>query len=150
MALPNYLEKFINKAVVKLIFPDDADLNLTAFDMGEDMASLSIDEETTKRLKVAFGTVGAVEMAVESTINVSISKVTTSAKTWKDRAIKNGLINGANRTCVFYDDVGNEFRLFACTLSMGEISGNGQSPVYTFTVKGSLQVNEDLYGTLIG
>ena len=51
MQLPSYLEKFINKAVTSLIFPDDPDLNLTAFDMGEDAASMTIDEETVKRLK---------------------------------------------------------------------------------------------------
>ncbi|MDA0063033.1 hypothetical protein OFS03_07360 [Brachyspira hyodysenteriae] len=58
--LPSYLEKFINKAVTSLIFPDDPDLNLTAFDMGEDAASMSIDEDTVKRLKANFGEVGAV------------------------------------------------------------------------------------------
>ena len=150
MQLPSYLEKFINKAVTSLIFPDDPDLNLTAFDMGEDAASMSIDEETVKQLKVNFGTVGAVEMAVPVTINVSIIKVVTPAETWRRRIFTNGLVQGANRTCVFTDDVGNEYTLFACTLSMGEVSANASSPVYTFTVKGTLAVNTELYGVLIG
>ena len=150
MQLPSYLEKFINKAVTSLIFPDDPDLNLTAFDMGEDAASMSIDEETVKQLKVNFGTVGAVEMAVPVTINVSIIKVVTPAETWRKRIFTNGLVQGANRTCVFTDDVGNEYTLFACTLSMGEVSANASSPVYTFTVKGTLAVNTELYGVLIG
>lgn len=148
--LPSYLEKFINKAVTSLIFPDDPDLNLTAFDMGEDAASMSIDEETVKRLKVNFGDVGAVEMAVPVTINVSIIKVVTPAETWRKRIFTNGLVQGANRTCVFTDDVGNEYSIFACTLSMGEVSANASSPVYNFTVKGTLAVNTDLYGILIG
>lgn len=148
--LPSYLERFINKAVTSLIFPDDPDLNLTAFDMGEDAASMSIDEETVKRLKVNFGDVGAVEMAVPVTINVSIIKVVTPAETWRKRIIRNGLIQGANRTCIFTDDVGNEYNIFACTLSMGEVSANASSPVYSFTVKGTLAVNTDLYGILIG
>ncbi len=150
MQLPSYLERFINKAVTSLIFPDDPDLNLTAFDMGEDAASMSIDEETVKQLKVNFGTVGAVEMAVPVTINVSIIKVVTPAETWRRRIFTNGLVQGANRTCVFTDDVGNEYTLFACTLSMGEVSANASSPVYTFTVKGTLAVNTELYGVLIG
>ena len=140
--LPSYLERFINKAVTSLIFPDDPDLNLTAFDMGEDAASMSIDEETVKRLKVNFGDVGAVEMAVPVTINVSIIKVVTPAETWRKRIFTNGL--------VFTDDVGNEYSIFACTLSMGEVSANASSPVYNFTVKGTLAVNTDLYGILIG
>ena len=148
--LPNYLEKFINKAVTSLIFPDDPDLNLTAFDMGEDAASMSIDEETVKRLKVNFGDLGAVEMAVPVTINVSIIKVVTPAETWRKRIFTNGLVQGANRTCIFTDDVGNEYSIFACTLSMGEVSANASSPVYNFTVKGTLAVNTDLYGILIG
>lgn len=148
--LPSYLERFINKAVTSLIFPDDPDLNLTAFDMGEDAASMSIDEETIKRLKVNFGDVGAVEMAVPVTINVSIIKVVTPAETWRKRIIRNGLVQGANRTCIFTDDVGNEYNIFACTLSMGEVSANASSPVYSFTVKGTLAVNTDLYGILIG
>lgn len=148
--LPSYLERFINKAVTSLIFPDDPDLNLTAFDMGEDAASMSIDEETIKRLKVNFGDVGAVEMAVPVTINVSIIKVVTPAETWRKRIIRNGLVQGANRTCIFTDDVGNEYSIFACTLSMGEVSANASSPVYSFTVKGTLAVNTDLYGILIG
>lgn len=148
--LPSYLQRFINKAVVSLIFPDDPDLNLTAFDMGEDASSLSIDEETTKRLKVNFGEVGVVEMAVPATINVSIIKVVSPAETWRKRIFTNGLVSGANRTCVFTDDVGNEYTLFACTLSMGEVSANASSPVYTFTVKGNLAVNTELYGVLIG
>lgn len=148
--LPSYLERFINKAVTSLIFPDDPDLNLTAFDMGEDAASMSIDEETVKRLKVNFGDVGAVEMAVPVTINVSIIKVVTPAETWRKRIIRNGLVQGANRTCIFTDDVGNEYNIFACTLSMGEVSANASSPVYNFTVKGTLAVNTDLYGILIG
>lgn len=150
LQLPSYLERFINKAVTSLIFPDDPDLNLTAFDMGEDAASMSIDEETVKQLKVNFGTVGAVEMAVPVTINVSIIKVVTPAETWRRRIFTNGLVQGANRTCVFTDDVGNEYTLFACTLSMGEVSANASSPVYTFTVKGTLAVNTELYGVLIG
>lgn len=150
MQLPSYLERFINKAVTSLIFPDDPDLNLTAFDMGEDAASMSIDEETVKRLKVNFGDVGAVEMAVPVTINVSIIKVVTPAETWRKRIFTNGLVQGANRTCVFTDDVGNEYSIFACTLSMGEVSANASSPVYNFTVKGTLAVNTDLYGILIG
>lgn len=148
--LPSYLERFINKAVTSLIFPDDPDLNLTAFDMGEDAASMSIDEETVKRLKVNFGDVGAVEMAVPVTINVSIIKVVTPAETWRKRIFTNGLVQGANRTCIFTDDVGNEYSIFACTLSMGEVSANASSPVYNFTVKGTLAVNTDLYGILIG
>ena len=148
--LPSYLERFINKAVTSLIFPDDPDLILTAFDMGEDAASMSIDEETVKRLKVNFGDVGAVEMAVPVTINVSIIKVVTPAKTWRKRIFTNGLVQGANRTCIFTDDVGNEYSIFACTLSMGEVSANASSPVYNFTVKGTLAVNTDLYGILIG
>lgn len=148
--LPSYLERFINKAVTSLIFPDDPYLNLTAFDMGEDAASMSIDEETVKRLKVNFGDVGAVEMAVPVTINVSIIKVVTPAETWRKRIFTNGLVQGANRTCVFTDDVGNEYSIFACTLSMGEVSANASSPVYNFTVKGTLAVNTDLYGILIG
>lgn len=150
MQLPSYLEKFINKAVTSLIFPDDPDLNLTAFDMGEDAASMTIDEETVKRLKVNFGDVGAVEMAVPVTINVSIIKVVTPAETWRKRIFTNGLVSGANRTCVFTDDAGNEYSIFACTLSMGEVSANASSPVYTFTVKGTLAVNTELYGVLIG
>lgn len=150
MQLPSYLEKFINKAVTSLIFPDDPDLNLTAFDMGEDAASMSIDEETVKRLKVNFGDVGAVEMAVPVTINVSIIKVVTPAETWRKRIFTNGLVQGANRTCIFTDDVGNEYSIFACTLSMGEVSANASSPVYNFTVKGTLAVNTDLYGIFIG
>ena len=148
--LPSYLERFINKAVTSLIFPDDPDLILTAFDMGEDAASMSIDEETVKRLKVNFGDVGAVEMAVPVTINVSIIKVVTPAITWRKRIFTNGLVQGANRTCIFTDDVGNEYSIFACTLSMGEVSANASSPVYNFTVKGTLAVNTDLYGILIG
>ena len=150
LQLPSYLERFINKAVTSLIFPDDPDLNLTAFDMGEDAASMSIDEETVKQLKVNFGTVGAVEMAVPVTINVSIIKVVTPAETWRRRIFTNGLVQGANRTCVFTDDVGNEYTLFACTLSMGEITGNASNPAYSFTVKGTLAVNTELYGVLIG
>ena len=150
LQLPSYLERFINKAVTSLIFPDDPDLNLTAFDMGEDAASMSIDEETVKQLKVNFGTVGAVEMAVPVTINVSIIKVVTPAETWRKRIFTNGLVQGANRTCIFTDDVGNEYSIFACTLSMGEVSANASSPVYNFTVKGTLAVNTDLYGILIG
>ncbi len=150
MQLPSYLEKFINKAVTSLIFPDDPDLNLTAFDMGEDAASMTIDEETVKRLKVNFGDVGAAEMAVPATINVSIIKVVTPAETWRKRIFTNGLVSGANRTCVFTDDAGNEYSIFACTLSMGEVSANASSPVYTFTVKGTLAVNTELYGVLIG
>ncbi|PLV54696.1 hypothetical protein [Brachyspira pilosicoli] len=150
LQLPSYLERFINKAVTSLIFPDDPDLNLTAFDMGEDAASMSIDEETVKRLKVNFGDVGAVEMAVPVTINVSIIKVVTPAETWRKRIFTNGLVQGANRTCIFTDDVGNEYSIFACTLSMGEVSANASSPVYNFTVKGTLAVNTDLYGILIG
>ena len=150
MQLPSYLERFINKAVTSLIFPDDPDLNLTAFDMGEDAASMTIDEETVKRLKVNFGDVGAAEMAVPATINVSIIKVVTPAETWRKRIFTNGLVSGANRTCVFTDDAGNEYSIFACTLSMGEVSANASSPVYTFTVKGTLAVNTELYGVLIG
>lgn len=147
--LPGWLNKFINKAVTSLIFPGDQELNLTAFDMGEDMATMSIDEDTIKRLKVAFGEIGAADIAVASTINVSIVKTVASADIWRKRIFTNGLIKGDNSVCVFTDDVGNSYTLTACTLSMGEVSANASSPVYNFTVKGNLQVNTDLYGVYI-
>ena len=148
--IPNYLQKFINKAVTSVTFPDDDKLNVTAFDMGEDMASMSIDEESVKRLKVAFGDVGAVEVAVPVTINLSISKVTVAADIWRDRILTNGLISGLSRTCVFTDDTGRKYTVIACTISMGEISANASNPAYSFTIKGNLAVNTDLYGVLIG
>lgn len=148
---PSYLERFINKALTSLSFPDDPELNLTAFDMGEDAATLSIDEETVKRLRVNFGDVGAVEMAVPATINVSIVKVVQPAETWRNRILNNGLVAGATRSCVFTDDTGKTWNLIACTIAMnGEISANGTSPVYNFTIKGTLPVNKELYGVLIG
>ena len=98
----------------------------------------------------AFGEVGAAEMAVPATITVSIVKTVASANIWRKRIFTNGLVNGTNRTCVLTDDAGNEYTLFACTLSMGEVTANATNPAYSFTVKGTLAVNTDLYGIFIG
>ena len=149
--LPSYLGKFINKAVTSLIFPDDDELNLTAFDMGEDAASISIDGEAVKELPVNFGTVGAAEMAVSATINVSIVKVVAKAEIWKKRFLTNCIIGGTEKTVVFTDDTGHSFNFCASYIStIGEITGNATDPAYKFVLKGTLPVNTDLYGTVIG
>lgn len=150
MSLPSYLNTFINKAIVSIIVPEDASLNISAFDMGVEMASMSFDKETINRLEVAFGSVGSAEMAIEATITVTLNKKTQVAQNWRDRVIRNGLIPGANGEVVFTDDVGARYKLFACTCSIGDVTADGQSPVYNFTIKGNLAVNEDLYGTVIG
>lgn len=146
--LPNFNNKIINITAVNIVFPDDAELNLTAFDMGESLISLSFDGKAVERLPVAVGNIGSAKMFRNASASISINKLSVMADVWHKRALNSAIVKGVTGACVITDDVGKEYKLFACSVDLTDISAAGKEGAYNFTVDGIIPVNQDLYGTI--
>lgn len=140
--------RLINISAVSVVLPDDAELNLTAFDMGEGMVRIEFEGEAVNRLKVAFGTNASANISIDATATIEIRKLSTAADTWQKRALNNAIIKGTAGIVIITDDVGKEYKLQACSIGMGGVEANGQTASNTFTVKGIITVNEELWGVI--
>ena len=146
--LPNFNNKIINITAVNITFPDDAELNLTAFDMGESLVSISFDGKAVERLPVAVGNIGSAKMYRNVSCGVSINKLSVMADVWHKRALNSAIIKGVTGSCVITDDVGKEYKIFVCSIDLTDINAAGNEGAYNFTIDGIIPVNQDLYGTI--
>ena len=146
MVIPSFTNNLLNKSLVSAVFPDDAELNLSAVDMGEGMFSINFDSEAIERLKVAFGTVGSPNLAIDVSVDVQISKITAAADIWNRRGIKETRVRGTQGMCVITDDMGKPYTLYQCTVSKTSFTANGTEAHYGFSLKGVMATNEDLFG----
>lgn len=136
--------KFLNKLYVKAIFSDAPELNLSAYDMGENMISISYEDDVVNRMKTATGSMGSLAIFVSATATVSIVKSSPAIDAYKSRILTNGFIGG---TLTIYDDINGEWVLEDISLNQKEIgSVNGTEPAIEFQIQGNLLVNkESLY-----
>lgn len=140
--------RMINISAVSVSFPDDAELNLTAYDMGEDLVSLSFEGDIVNRLKVAFGTNPSANISIDATASIQIRKLSSASDVWHSRVFTNAIVKGLAGICIITDDVGREYKLQACSLGLSEINANGKDASYTYQVKGIVTVNENIWGTI--
>ncbi|EGV1470925.1 hypothetical protein JF110_001650 [Campylobacter jejuni] len=138
--------KFLNKLYTKCIFSDAQELNVTAYDMGEGMTSISLEDDVVNRLKTATGTVGSLSIFVSVNVSISILKTSAAIDTYMERILNNGFIGG---TLTLYDDVNRAFTIEDVSLNLNEIpSMNGTEPAVPFTLQGNLLVNKDALGII--
>lgn len=136
--------KFLNKLYVKAIFSDAPELNVTSYDMGENMVSIQYDDDVVSRMKTATGTMGSLNIFVGATATISIVKSSPAIDTYKKRVLSNGYIGG---TLTLYDDVNGEWVLEEVSLNQKGIgSVNGTEPAVEFEIQGNLLVNKDALG----
>lgn len=136
--------KFLNKLYVKAIFSDAPELNVTSYDMGENMVSIQYEDDVVARMKTATGTMGSLNIFVSATATISIVKSSPAIDTYKKRVLSNGYIGG---TLTLYDDVNGEWILEEVSLNQKGIgSVNGTEPAVEFEIQGNLLVNKDALG----
>ena len=136
---------FLNKLYTKAIFSDAPDLNVTAYDMGEDMIGATLNEPIVNRLPTATGTVGSLAIIVGVDISISVLKTRPVFTAFTNRMLENGYIGG---TVTIYDDTNTPYTIKDVSFTMNEIPNvNGTNPAVVFTVQGNLEVNRTaLYG----
>lgn len=136
---------FLNKLYTKAIFSDAPELNVTAYDMGEDMIGATLNEPIVNRLPTATGTVGSLAIIVGVDISISILKTRPVFSAFTNRMLENGYIGG---TVTIYDDTNTPYTIKDVSFTMNEIPNvNGTNPAVTFLVQGNLEVNRTaLYG----
>lgn len=133
--------QFLNKLYTKAIFTDAPELNVGAYDLGENMINIQIDEDFVNRLPTATGTVGSLAIIVPVTVNIDILKTSSAVGEWSDRVLSNAYIGG---TLTVYNDVNSPYSIKDVSInikSMGNL--NGTEPAVQFEVKGNLEVNKD-------
>ena len=136
--------KFLNKLYVKAIFSDAPELNVTSYDMGENMVSIQYEDDVVSRMKTATGTMGSLNIFVSATATISIVKSSPAIDTYKKRILSNGYIGG---TMTLYDDVNGEWIMEEVSLNQKGIgSVNGTEPAVEFEIQGNLLVNKDALG----
>lgn len=138
--------KFLNKLYVKAIFSDAPELNVTSYDMGENMASISFEDDVVNRMKTATGSIGSLAIFVSATVTLSIVKSSPAIDAYKNRILSNGFIGG---TLTLYDDINGEWTLQDVSLNQKEVGNvNGTEPAIEFQVQGNLLVNKDSLYTI--
>lgn len=136
--------KFLNKLYVKAIFSDAPELNVTSYDMGENMVSIQYEDDVVSRMRTATGTMGSLNIFVSATATISIVKSSPAIDIYKKRVLSNGYIGG---TLTLYDDVNGEWILEEVSLNQKGIgSVNGTEPAVEFEIQGNLLVNKDALG----
>ena len=132
---------FLNKLYTKAIFSADDSLNVTAYDLGEDMISAQISEPPVNRLATAFGTVGSLNIMCPVDVTIAVLKTSPIVSNFYNRLLTNGYVGG---TLTLYDDVNQSFTLEDVSVSLNEVpNANGTQPAINFLVQGNLLVNKD-------
>lgn len=133
--------EFLNKLYTKAIFTDAPELNVGAYDLGENMISVTIDENFVNRLPTATGTVGSLAIFVPVTCSIEILKTSSAIGEWSDRILSNAYIGG---TLTIYSDVNSAYSITEVSINIKQLGNlNGTEPAITFEVQGNLEVNKD-------
>lgn len=133
--------KFLNKLYVKAIFSDVPELNVTAYDLGEDMISIQFEDDVVNRIKTATGSMGSLAIFVSVTVNISIVKSSPAIDIYKERILSNGYVPG---TLTLRDDINGEWTIEDLSLNQKEVGNvNGTDAAIQFQVQGNLLVNKD-------
>lgn len=131
---------FLNKLYTKAIFSEAPELNVTAYDLGEDMISAAVNEPVVNRIATATGTVGSLAIIVPVDITISILKTRPVFSAFLARILANGYLGG---TVTIYDDVNTAYTIKDVSLTISEVpSGNGTVAAVSFTIQGNLEVNK--------
>lgn len=133
--------EFLNKLYVKARFTSAPELNVGAYDLGENMISVTLDEESVNRLPTATGTVGSLAIVVPCTVNIEILKTSTAMDEYQKRIFSNGYISG---TMTIYTDTNTPLTMKDVSVSLTDLgSFNGTAAAIVFSVKGNVEVNKD-------
>lgn len=133
--------EFLNKLYTKAVFTNAPELNVTAYDLGEQMIGISVEDEFVNRLPTAIGTVGSLAIICPVTVTIDILKTSSAVGEWSDRILSNAYIGG---TLTVYNDVNSPYSIKDVSIgvrSLGQL--NGTEPAVQFEVKGNLEVNKD-------
>lgn len=133
--------KFINKLYTKAIFSDANELNLTAYDMGENTCSITFNDEVVNRLKTNVGTIGSMAIFVSVDVVVSIIKTSSAIDNYMKRIETNAYIGG---TLTLYDDINRAYTIEDVSINIQNVPNmNGTEPAVEFTISGNLMVNKN-------
>lgn len=132
----------LNKLLSKVIFSDATELNVSPSDLGENMISVSIDDDVVHRLRAATGTVASASLYVQINISISVLKTSPVFQNYASAILNNAIVGG---TVTVYDDRGVPYTGKDVSLNLKEIPNmNGTEPAVTFIVQANLPVNSKL------
>lgn len=132
----------LNKLLSKVIFSDATQLNVSASDLGEQMISVSIEDDVVSRLRAATGTVASASIYVQLNINIHVLKTSPVFESYAKAILGNAIVGG---TVTVYDDRGVAYTGKDVSLNLKEIPNmNGTEPAVNFIVQCNLPVNTGL------
>ena len=137
------VQGYLNKSLTKLLFGQNASLNVSAESLGEGTIKMSYEDEGVKRLNTCVGQVVSLNFFRPVTITISINKVKNSYLIYSD-LIENGTAYiGGN--CTFINDVGREFTIEDLSIEKGEDNGDGESASVDFILRGTQKCNQGAF-----
>lgn len=137
------VQGFLNKSFTRLIFGQDATLNVSAQDLGEGTIKMSYDDEGVKRLNTCVGQAVSLNFFRPVTITISINK-TRNAYWVYSNLIENGIAYiGGN--CTYINDVGREHTIEDLSIEKGEDNGDGENASVDFVLKGTQKCNQGAF-----
>ena len=132
---------FLNKLYTKAVFTNAPELNVGAYDLGEDMISATLDDELVQRIPTATGTVGSLAIICGATVTISVLKTSTAISEYQNRILKNGYIGG---TLTIYTDVNTPLTMKDVSINMPDLGQlNGTQAHVNFEIKGNIEVNSE-------
>lgn len=142
MAMP-----ILNKLLSKIIFSEATQLNVSAHDLGDNMISISIENDVVNRLPAATGTVASANIYVAITIQVDVLKTSPVFNNYVKAIVQNAILGG---TVTVYDDRGIPYTGKDVSLNVKEIPNtNGSEPSVSFYIQCNFPVNNGLITAIV-
>ena len=136
---------FIFKGFPKVLYSDQADLNLVPSDFGDEMIAINYEGDVTKRLKTATGSIASPELFAEFTATLNIKKTSPQYLAYKNRVNSNTVIPGS---AIVVDDANQQYNITRLSIKPMAFNASGNDVVVQFVLQGNMQVNGDLIASV--
>lgn len=135
------MAKVINKSLTAVIFGSYPNLLCKGADLGEEMAEISFNGESSTRIRGAFESIISPEFFVQASISINILKTSNLCAQFLEQYKNSTILDG---TALFSFENGEIIKLKNLTFEISSISGSGKDVVMQVTINGDVDVNQNL------
>ena len=144
MANPQVNQGTLNRLKGNLVISDHPELNIAAFNLGENGMSIAFEGNATLMINTLVGRVTSPEPYVAATITVQLLKTQNIANLYKLRLEKFATLGDVT----LYPDSSTlgSFSIKNCAIEkIDGLAVNGKEATVQLVISGTYQINDDLY-----
>ncbi|WP_321868606.1 hypothetical protein [Paraburkholderia tropica] len=144
---PKVAQGGLNKVMASVVFTDNADLNVTASNLGKAGVSLALQGNMAELIGTMSGTVTSPEPYVQAELVINVLRTQGVAdvykQQWEDNAVIGDLTVTPDSTTL------SKFPLVNCAImTVQELAFAGADPVMQVRIQGSYEVNNSLWSAV--